>query len=122
MIESQQDKQRENRIFMEAIVDCYNEEERAMGWYYYLDNKLSFPFKAKCIMQREISPLKIGDELNAVGMGSEDECEHEMFVMTDWKGTQLAVPLIQLMDIDANEATHEAIEDWLYWINRGYGF
>jgi hypothetical protein len=30
---------------MKIIVDAYNEEEQAMGWYYYLDGKLNFPFK-----------------------------------------------------------------------------
>ena len=31
------DERREERIEMEIIVDAYNEEEQAMGWYYYLD-------------------------------------------------------------------------------------
>ena len=30
------DEIREERISMEAVVDAYNEDERAMGWYYYL--------------------------------------------------------------------------------------
>ena len=38
------DKTREHRIKMEIIVDCYDEAEQAMGWYYYLDDKLNFPF------------------------------------------------------------------------------
>jgi len=42
------DNVREERVVMEAIVDAYGSEERAMGWYYYLDNKLKFPFKARC--------------------------------------------------------------------------
>ena len=32
----------------EAIVDA-RPEEQAMGWYYYLENKISFPFQARCI-------------------------------------------------------------------------
>ncbi len=28
---------RENRITDEIVVDAYNEEERAMGWYCYLE-------------------------------------------------------------------------------------
>lgn len=32
-----QDKAREHRIAMEAVVDAYHETERAMGWYYYLE-------------------------------------------------------------------------------------
>jgi hypothetical protein len=35
------DESREKRIEMEIIVDAYNEEEQAMGWYYYLDGKLN---------------------------------------------------------------------------------
>ncbi|MGC1952588.1 MAG: calcium-binding protein, partial [Gammaproteobacteria bacterium] len=27
------DEARENRIMMEAVVDCYDAGERAMGWY-----------------------------------------------------------------------------------------
>jgi hypothetical protein len=44
---------------MEAVVDAYNEEERAIGWYYYLDGKLNFPFLARCATRRSTSPLKL---------------------------------------------------------------
>jgi calcium binding protein len=40
---------REDRIHNEAIVDAHGPEEKAMSWYYYLENKISFPFPAKCI-------------------------------------------------------------------------
>lgn len=42
----QEDKEREDRIIMEIVVDAYDETERAMGWYYYLEDKLRFPFSA----------------------------------------------------------------------------
>jgi hypothetical protein len=32
-----------HRINMEMVVDAYNEEERAMGWYYYLEDRLHLP-------------------------------------------------------------------------------
>ncbi len=32
-------KSREQRIHDEIIVDCYDETERAMGWYYYLEDR-----------------------------------------------------------------------------------
>jgi hypothetical protein len=38
------DESREYRIEMEIVVDAYGEEERAMGWYCYLQDKLTFPF------------------------------------------------------------------------------
>jgi len=40
-------KAREDRIHMEIIVDAYGPEEQAMGWYYYLEDKLDFPFRAR---------------------------------------------------------------------------
>ncbi len=36
MTKLRQDKEREERITMEIIVDAYGPEEQAMGWYYYL--------------------------------------------------------------------------------------
>ena len=114
------DDEREERIRMEIIVDAYGPEEQAMGWYYYLDNNLQYPFKARCISQRSISPLEPGDEVEVVGMPSEDECEHEMFVEIRWKSRKLAVPLSQLEGIKVDEQTQQGIEDWHYWVNQGY--
>ena len=42
----EEDAQREERITMEIVVDAYTPEETAMGWYYYLEDKLRFPFPA----------------------------------------------------------------------------
>ena len=116
------DKTREDRYIMEIVVDAYDENERALGWYYYLEDKLAFPFKAKCIAAREISPLKRGEEVGVVGMPSEDECEREMFVTVEWEKRTVAVPLSQLKGVDVNEETQEAIEDWRYWVGQGYEF
>src|SRR5579864_2912651 len=64
------DDEREERIDMEIIVDAYSAEEQALGWYYYLEEHLHFPFKARCIEHRIISPLELGDEVEVVGMPS----------------------------------------------------
>ncbi len=114
------DKDREERIDMDIVVDAYNAGERAMGWYYYLQDKLGFPFTAKCIKLRAISPLRPGDIVTVVGMGGEDESEREMFVSIKWDSDTLAVPLMQLAVIDAEEETFEAVLDWNYWVDRGY--
>jgi hypothetical protein len=53
-------------------------------------------------------------------MPSEEECEHDMLVMIRWKSRELAVPLMQLEGINVDEETQQAIEDWHYWVNRGY--
>ncbi len=53
-----QNEAREHRIAMEAVVDAYDEIERAMGWYYYLEGKLVVSFRARRMAKRAISPLK----------------------------------------------------------------
>lgn len=121
MSKTKKNSERENRIAEEIIVDAYGPEEQAMGWYYYLEDKLHFPFLTKCIAERAISPLRKGDEVEIVGMADEEECQHEMFVETPWERRTLAIPLSQLKPIaEADKDTREAIEDWHYWVKQGY--
>lgn len=115
------DEEREYRITMEAIVDCYDREEAAMGWYYYIESKLHFPFTATCIVERAVSPLQKKAEVEVVGMAPEDECGSEVFVCIRWERRPLAVPLMQLQPISGTDAeTQEAIADWHYWVAQGY--
>src|SRR3954447_2495985 len=116
------DEEREDRIADEIIVDAYEPEEQALGWYYYLEGKLQFPFRARCIAERAISFLRPGDEVEVIGMPSEDECEHEMFVTIRWDDRTIAVPLWQLTGANVDPLTEQAISDWHYWVNSGYDF
>lgn len=112
---------------MEIVVDAYGADEQAMSWYYYLEEKLAFPFDAKCVAVRPTSPLRKGEAVKAVGMTAQDECAHEMFVDVEWSGRTLGVPLMQLQPLANSRRastktaeTAEAIADWHYWIARGY--
>jgi hypothetical protein len=116
----EEDAEREERITMEIVVDAYTAEEAAMGWYYYLEDKLQFPFPAVLIDGASHPERK--NTVQVVGMASEDECEQEMFVEIQWEGDTLPVPLIDLEAPEADEGTQQAISDWHYWFNRGYGF
>lgn len=120
MAERPRDDDREQRIHDETIVDAYGPEEQAMGWYSSLDDRLQFPFRARCTIERRTSPLRVGEDIEVTGMASEDECEHDMFVLTRWEDRILAVPLAQLTGVDVDDATQQAIEDWRYWVDRGY--
>ena len=118
-----QDKDREQRIAMEIIVDAYGPEEQAMGWFYYLEEKLQFPFTAICCAKRAISPLLVKDEVEVLRMAPEEECDKEMFVTIKWGKEGLAVPLSQLTVTDSeDEETQQAIGDWHYWVKMGYQF
>ena len=105
---------------MEIIVDAYGPEEQAMGWYYYLEEKLQFPFTAVCNKRRAISPLRVKDEVDVIEMAPEEECEKEMFVTIRWERDRLAVPLSQLTPIKStSKLTKQAVEDWHYWLLDG---
>jgi Calcium binding len=113
---------REDRIHEEAIVDAYGSEEKAMSWYYYLESKLTFPFKARCIRSQAASPLRKGETVEISRLAKEEACESDMLVQIKWQGRQMAVPLSQLVAIDPDDDTEEAIGDWHYWVAQGYLF
>jgi Calcium binding len=114
------DEEREQRITMEIVVDAYTPQERAMGWYSSLEDRLQFPFVAWCIAERGISPLRVGEEVEVVGMAPEAERQHEMFVLIRWERRPLAVPLVQLEGAAVDDQTRQVIEDWQYWMAQGY--
>ena len=119
------DDEREERITMEIVVDCYNEHEAWSGWWCYLKGKLSCPFVAECIRERRGSPLKIGERVTVTGMLDDDEAADslgEMHVEIEWQGCTLGVPLAQLRGVGVNNETAEAIADWHYWIAQGRQF
>ena len=111
---------RENRIHNEAIADANGPEEQVMGWHCYLDDKIRFPFQARCIARRIVSPLREGETVEVHRMASEDACSAEMLVLIRWHGRVMAVPLSRLTPVASGDATAEAIGDWHYWVARGY--
>ena len=96
-------EEREQRITMEIVVDAYTPEEQAT-----------------CTAERSISPLRVGDEVEVIGMAPEEECQHQMFVLIRWERRGLAVPLAQLEGVAVDEQTRQVIEDWQYWVAQGY--
>jgi Calcium binding len=73
--------ERRTRIEWFAVVEWFGRPE------------LDFPFLARCAARRSTSPLRVGDEVEVIGMAPVEECEHEMFVEMDWNEEELAVPL-----------------------------
>jgi hypothetical protein len=122
MKQRRKDPEREDRIHNEAIVDAYGPEEQAMSWYYYLENKIHFPFHAKCIASKATSPLRKGEMVEVRRLAPEDACTSDMLVLIRWQGRNVSVPLSQLNALDPDESTNEAIGDWHYWVSQGYLF
>ena len=122
MAKPKRDAVREERIHEEIIVDANGPEEQVMGWYYYLEDKIQFPFQAKCIVPRPTSPLRKGESVEVRRLATEDTCSSDMLVQIRWQGRDMAVPLSQLKATAAAQSTSEAIEDWHYWVAQGYRF
>ncbi|HMD96147.1 MAG TPA: calcium-binding protein [Terriglobia bacterium] len=122
MAKPKRDPVREERIHNEVVVDAYGPEEQAVGWHYYLEDKIRFPFQAKCIVAKVVSPLLKGETVEVRGMAPEDACSSDMLVLICWQDRNMAVPLSQLLAIKGNKATNEAIADWHYWVAQGYCF
>jgi Calcium binding len=119
---SKEDKKREQRITDNIVVDAYDEVERALGWYYYLEEMISFPFTGECVKKRNISPLRKGETVEVVGMSEDDDCTREIFVQIRWQGREMGIPLVQIKPLKVDKETKEAIEDWHYWMAMGYMF
>jgi hypothetical protein len=113
---------REERIENEIVVDAYGPEERAMSWYYYLEDKIHFPFRAQCTASKMVSPLKKGETVKVLQLAPEETCTGDMLVLIRWHDRKVVVPLSQLTAIDDNESTDQAIADWQYWVAQGYLF
>jgi hypothetical protein len=88
--------------------------------HYYLEGKITFPFQARCVTTKAVSPLRKGETVEVLRMATEDACEHDMLVQIRWQGRKMAIPLSQLAAIDPDESTDEAIGDWHYWVAQGY--
>lgn len=113
---------REKRIDMEIVVDCYGAEEQAMGWYYYLEDNIEFPFAAICVKKRTISPLKLKERVDVVGLAPIEICGQEMFAEIIWNDRKFSVPLDQLGYAGRDKEARQAVEDWHYWMRQGYRF
>jgi Calcium binding len=113
---------REERIQNQVMVDTYGPEESAMGWYYYLENQLQFPFEARCIVAKIVSPLCKGETVHVLGLAPEDACSADILVMIRWQGRKMAVPLSQLTALNVDQSSAQAIGDWHYWLAQSYSF
>jgi hypothetical protein len=118
MVKVSIDEDREERITYEVLVDCYDEYEMRLGWYYYLEGKLEFPFEA--LWQ---SGKTSQQTVEVLGMAHEDDCTTDMLVVIKYQegklSDELVVPLTEISLQGENSLREDAIADWLYWLDHG---
>lgn len=98
------DDKREERITGDILVDIYEDYEVPLGWYYYLERTLNFPFPALWQTASQKGKGK-GAQVEVVGMAEEEECSSEMVCEVAFEGDVFSVPLINLFAPEADEKT-----------------
>ena len=109
MAKAKLNAEREHRIEMEVVVDAYTEEERALSWYYYLEQQLSFPFEANVRKAMASSPLTTGEHVSVIGLAHEDLCRVGIFVWVRWGERDVVAPLAQIVPLSGDKPTRVAV-------------
>jgi Calcium binding len=118
MKKPKKDPIREDRIHNEAITDA-NGKSRSSGGITTSRTKSDSPFQTKCIVAKVVSPLRKRETVEVQRMAPEDACSADMLVLIRWQSRAMAVPLSQLVAINPDPSTAEAIGDWHYWVAQG---
>ncbi|MEZ4668181.1 MAG: calcium-binding protein [Anaerolineae bacterium] len=104
-------EKRERRIQDEAIVDAYGSQEQALGWYYYLEEQIIFPFKTPCTYSHKAITFKVAELVKVLVMAGKDDCTSDMIVIVQFQARTLGVPVAQLEPIAGEKAMTEAMTD-----------
>lgn len=110
------EEEREERIQNEIIVDAYNDEEVKMGWYTYMQDELQFPFTATTMIKRRSGQYK-KQTIDVLDLAEADDnyFGNDMMLEAAYTEDIFIVPMTELTNIQADESTTQALEDWKYW-------
>lgn len=110
----EKDKEREERIQNEIIVDCYGDYEIKASWHTHMEDNLHFPFKADILLKKR-SGEQVVQRVDVLGLASSEDFGNDMMVEVAYTEDLFLLPLSGLKKVRADEETKQAIEDWQYW-------
>jgi Calcium binding len=114
------DQTREDRIIYEVIVDCYEEHEELMGWYYYMADNLEFPIKATVRLRLRGGAAEVKKvDIVEVDKKSEEENPIRFGIVEDGGQRVTTISPEEIVGIGTSAENTEIINDWLYWHNFG---
>ena len=107
------------KIDYEIIVDCYDEYEMSMGWYYYFEESLEFPFKATAELKKRDGSIE-PKEVKIMGMASDEEGFKDHDFLLEMENGQYVnkIAYSKLSNFKASDETLEAFEVWGFWIKK----
>jgi len=113
-------KEFEEKIFEEIVIDCNDEYDQNMSWFYYVQDEIEFPFIAYIeLRKKELG--KIYKKIKVLELSTDDsnfEKNFDIKVNAEFDQYIMEFPLSKLEDIRASESIVEIIELWKYWISK----
>jgi hypothetical protein len=115
----EKDEVREDRIYSDIVVDAYDDDEVGMSWFYYLDETMTFPFKATMEQKkRDGSKMNVAIEVLSVQVKNPSSWDLRLEVVEQGETKIQRIEMNDLQDVQADEKTIECIEDWRYFFRH----
>jgi len=114
------DDEMQYKIDYEIIVDAYDEYEQSMGWFYFFEETLEFPFTATAQLKRRDGTTE-SKRVKLTGLVSKEEDFRDNDFNLEMEQGQYVRPIAYsaLSDIRASDETLEAFEIWDFaWRGR----
>jgi hypothetical protein len=111
---------RENRVSQFVAEASPNSPEARWAWFNFLEQTLRFPFAAQCRFDWDINHFRQGDIVLVIGLARQEPGFSHVFVRVMDGQKSIPVPLFQVAPLKADTSTMQAVEDWHYWVERGY--
>ncbi|AFM03480.1 hypothetical protein Fleli_1035 [Bernardetia litoralis DSM 6794] len=111
------EKEIEEIITNEIIVDAYTDQEANTGWGIYMEENINFPFEAEYLVRRS-SAANEWKEVGIIGncTDSSDYGGGEYYFSALLEDVDIIVPveINELKNIKADEQTLETLQVWEY--------
>lgn len=111
---------RENRLASFLADAPPGSPEAQEAWVAFLERTLRFPFTGQCRFEWEVNHLTQGDIVSVTGLARNEPRVGHVFVRVMNGQRSIPIPLFQLAPFLADPETKQAVEDWHYWVERGY--
>lgn len=117
-------EEKRHKIDYEIIVDCYDDHEVNMGWYYFFEKTLEFPFEAAMFIKSRDgkSKLKKVDVLGIATKEGDFDNLQEIALEVSPKESEIIMEagISKLKNLKGSQANREAFEIWNFWKSGQY--
>lgn len=113
-----------HKIDDEIIVDCYDDYEVQMGWYYFFEEELEFPFEAEIGIRTREGTTNV-TTVDVLGIATEEgDVDHLQEVSLEVSPQKseliLEIGISKLSNVKGNQAVRDVFEIWNFWKSGKY--